>query len=134
MSSHKAIGHLNIAVTAVLLAIAVLPAGLAQAQEYAETPLQPAALDYAGTFRLRHIEPTLTGEGVTIAAVCRSMTYVAGWPQDDYRLNVEHNCLGEGDINFTDGLAVAGGISSGSTNVLGSERFSSGRSSSVFAI
>ncbi len=119
LSSHRVIGHLNIAVVAVLLAIAVLPAGRAQAQEYAETPLQPAALDYAGTFRLRHLEPSLTGEGITIAAVCRSMTYVAGCPQDDYRFNVEHNCLGEGDINFTDGLAVAGGISFHSTAIGG---------------
>ncbi len=113
------IGHLNIAVAAVLSAIAVLPAGLAQAQEYAEAPLQPAALDYAGTFRLRYLEPTLTGEGVTIAAVCRSLTYVSGEPQDDYRPNVAHKCLGEGDINFADGLAVAGGISFHSTAIGG---------------
>ncbi|MCD6393456.1 MAG: S8 family serine peptidase [Planctomycetes bacterium] len=119
MLSRSMIGHLNIAVAAVLLAIAVLPAGRAQGQEYAETPLQPAALDYTGTFGLRHIEPSLTGEGVTIAAVCRSMTYVAGWPQDDYLLNVGHNCLGEGDINFTDGLAVGGGISFHSTAIGG---------------
>ncbi len=119
LSSHRVIGYLNIVAAAVLPAIAALPAGRVQAQEYAESLLQPAALDYAGTFSLRHIEPTLTGEGVTIAAVCRSATYVAGWPQDDYRLNVEHNCLGEGDINFTDGLAVAGGISFHSTAIGG---------------
>ncbi len=113
------IGYLNIVVAAVLPAIAVLPAGRAHAQEYAEASLQPAALDYAGTFRLRYLDPTLTGEGVTIAAVCRSLTYVAGEPQDDYRPNVAHDCLGEGDISFTDGLAVAGAISFHSTAIGG---------------
>ncbi len=94
-------------------------AGIALGQAGAGVSLQPAALESAGTYHLRRIEPGLTGEGVTIAAVCRSLTYVAGKPQDDYRPNVEHACFGNRDIHFADGLDVSGAVSFHSTAIGG---------------
>ncbi|MBE0536985.1 MAG: S8 family serine peptidase [Phycisphaerae bacterium] len=81
--------------------------------------LQPAALDWTGTYSLRRTEPALTGKEVTIAAVCRSLTYLAGKPQDDYRLNIDHACFGSRDIHFADGLDASGGVSFHSTAIGG---------------
>jgi len=119
LALHRVIGHLNIVACVVPAAICALSAGVARADEYSGIPLQPAAFDYTGTFALRRIDPALAGGGVTIAAVCRSLTCVDGEPQDDYRLNVEHNCLGEGDINFVHGLTAGGGVSFHSTAIGG---------------
>ena len=78
--------------------------------------MQPAALGYAGIFGLRQSYPELTGQGVTIAAVCRSLTYIDGEPQNDYRLNITHNCFSECDITFADGLDSNAGASEQSSS------------------
>ncbi len=81
--------------------------------------LQPAALEYTGTRNLTAADPNLTGEGVLIAAVCRSMTYVNNRPQNDYRFNMNHDCLYQGDVAFEDGSDGRFSISSHATAVAG---------------
>lgn len=101
--------HLKISYGSRLLAVlCVLAASSAFAQTEPAVLLQPAALDTTGTYSLRRIEPALTGKGVTIAAVCRSLTYIDGKPQGDYRLNIDHACFGSRDIHFADTLHNAG--------------------------
>jgi hypothetical protein len=85
--------------------------------EESDLARQPAALDYTGTYSLRELEPELTGADVVIAAVCRSFTYVDRIPQDDYRLNMGHNCFGESNVAFADGLGWQDGISGHSTAI-----------------
>jgi hypothetical protein len=73
--------------------------------------VQPGSLEYVGAFDLRQIDPELTGADVTIASVCRSITYTDGQPQDDYRINMRHNCFADGKVNFADGIDPDDGIS-----------------------
>ncbi len=82
-----------------------------------QTPFQPAALNYTGTYQLREANPELTGKGVTIASVCRSLTYIEGQPQDDYQLNMQHKCFSGRDVNFADGLDSDIGLSEHSTAI-----------------
>jgi hypothetical protein len=63
---------------------------------------QPQALDYTGVYYLRQLDPTLTGAGISVGLVCRSITYTDGWPQGDYRPNVAHNCLRHTQFTFLD--------------------------------
>jgi len=79
--------------------------------------LQPAALEYTGTYELRESDPNLTGSGVTIAALCRSLTYIDGQPQNDYRPNTAHKCLEGRRIAFYDSNGFPAGISSHSTAI-----------------
>jgi hypothetical protein len=103
----------------VLCILAAAPAGSLFGQTEPGVLLQPAALDCTGTYSLRRIDPALTGKDVTIAAVCRSLTYLAGQPQNDYRLNIDHACFGSRDIHFADGLNAAAGVSFHSTAIGG---------------
>ena len=86
---------------------------------WADIPLQPAALDYTHTRALSLQDPNLTGSGVLIVAVCRSMTYINGKAQNDYRFNMEHNSLYRSDVAFADGTDGRFGISSHATAVAG---------------
>ena len=63
---------------------------------------QPQSLNYAGVHELRQLEPSLTGADVNIALVCRSITYLQGQPQNDYRPNTRHNCLRHVRFSFHD--------------------------------
>lgn len=78
---------------------------------------QPAALDYAGIYSLRETDPALAGQGVTIAAVCRSFTYLQNIPLNDYRLNMQHQCFFDSNVGFVDGLGLEPGISEHSTAI-----------------
>ena len=80
-------------------------------------PTQPAALDYAGIFEVRQGNPDLTGQGVNIAAVCRSLTYIDGYPQDDYRLDIDHNCFAQSNITFIDNVDAQAGLSDHATAI-----------------
>ena len=95
----------------------ICAAAAAGASEADPLPLQPAALDYTGTFSLRRTEPALAGQGVTIAAVCRSFTYLDSMPLNDYRLNMQHQCFSESNVGFVDGLGFEPGISEHSTAI-----------------
>ncbi len=74
-------------------------------------------LEYVGTFDLRQIDPELTGVGVTIASVCRSITYIDGQPQNDCRINTLHDCFTDGNVNFSNGINPDDGISEHATAI-----------------
>ena len=78
---------------------------------------EPASLGYAGIYALREIEPNLNGQDVVIAAVCRSLTYIEGQPQNDYRMNKGHDCFSVSDVNFVDDLGDDAEISDHSTSI-----------------
>ncbi|MHC4552758.1 MAG: S8 family serine peptidase [Planctomycetota bacterium] len=82
-------------------------------------PLQPLALDYTGTHTVTAADPNLTGEGVVVAAICRSMTYRNGKPQNDYRFNMDHDSLYKADVAFEDGSDGRFSVSSHATAVAG---------------
>jgi len=93
--------------------------GAVAAAEGLETPvsLQPQGLNHGGVYALRQLDSTLTGTGVTIDVICRSITYIEGEPQNDYRPNVEHNCFGSKQFGFHDGAEPQAGISPHSTAI-----------------
>lgn len=79
--------------------------------------VQPEALGVAGVYKIRAIDPNLTGRGVDIGLVCRSETYSDLKPQNDYRPDISHNSFKEIKVRFhNDGTAVAG-ISGHSTAI-----------------
>lgn len=79
--------------------------------------LQPQGLNHAGIHQLRQAEPSLTGKGVTVGVISRSISYIEGEPQNDYRPDVSHNCLREEQFGFHDGSQPAGAISPHSTAI-----------------
>ena len=85
----------------------------------ADVSLEPASLNYTHTRALLERDPNLTGRDILIAAVCRSMTYINGKPQNDYRFNMNHNSLYHADVLFEDGTDGQFGISSHATAIAG---------------
>ena len=81
--------------------------------------LQPAAFYHTGTYALRDSDPNLTKQGITIAMVCRSQTYIDSKPQDDYLLNTSHECFTDRKITFIDNITAAAGISAHATAIGG---------------
>ena len=79
--------------------------------------LQPKALNHAGVYALREIEPSLTGAGVKFAVVSRSITYIDDEPQNDYRPVVEHNCFKDRQFVFHDYAVPKPAISPHSTAI-----------------
>ncbi|HIJ71635.1 MAG TPA: S8 family serine peptidase [Planctomycetes bacterium] len=104
-------------VPAILMSIMLCTATADGGDELYRLGLQPAALDYTGTFEMRDIDPALTGKGVTIASVCRSFTYLQNIPLNDYRLNMQHKCFSAGSVSFVDGLGFEPEISEHSTAI-----------------
>ena len=100
------------------LSLLLLLAGLS-VQAWADLPLEPASLDHAGIRNLTQQDPNLTGQDVLIAAVCRSMTYINDRPLNDYRFNMEHECLYRSDVVFADKTDGQFGISSHATAIAG---------------
>jgi len=78
---------------------------------------QPQALNWAGVYALRQIDPNLTGAGVRMGVLCRSLTYVNGNPQNDYQPNVKHACLRNSQLQFHDSRMPMPGESPHSTAV-----------------
>ncbi len=90
----------------------------AKAQEPQNTKnLQPQGLEHAGIYPLKRIEPNLNGEGIKFAVICRSITYIDDEPQNDYRPDVEHDCLNSGRLFFHDQGQPPAGISPHSTAI-----------------
>lgn len=79
--------------------------------------LQPKALNHVGIYDLRRIDPSLTGAGVKFAVICRSITYIDGEPQNDYRPDIEHNCFINSRLSFHDQAELPAGISPHSTAI-----------------
>lgn len=84
--------------------------------EPAEKP-EPGALYYTGIYRLRKIEPNLTGAQLNIGVICRSITYLDGIPQNDYRPNINHDCFRPEQFTFHDDGKTPAGISEHSTAI-----------------
>lgn len=79
--------------------------------------LQPQGLEYTGIYALRQLEPNLTGEGVKLAVISRSYTYIEGEPQNDYRPDTSHNCFKMNQFGFNDQQKLPPGISPHSTAI-----------------
>ncbi len=79
--------------------------------------IQPKGLEFTGIYALRQIEPSLMGEGVRFAVVCRSFTYIDNEPQNDYRPAIGHNCFNVNRFLFYDQYEMHPGISPHSTAV-----------------
>ena len=100
------------------LAAVLLTAGAtAKADETDRLISQPQALTYAGVDALKQAKPSLTGAGVKFGVICRSLTYIDGEPQDDYRPDPEHNCLQDTQFTFNDPTDATVGISAHSTAI-----------------
>ena len=112
-------GKIHIPAIIVCAAIMLTPFSAIAAPNKQPTakPLQPQALNYAGLYQLRQLEPTLTGSGVKFAIISRSFTYTDGKPQNDYRPNIEHDCFTNKQFNFNDQNELPPGISPHSTAV-----------------
>lgn len=95
---------------------AISTAAEAEGQPMEET-LQPQGLNYTGIYALRQLEPSLTGSGVKFAVICRSITYIDGEPQNDYRPAAGHNCFKSKKFSFHDQNELPAGISAHSTAI-----------------
>jgi len=99
-----------------LLAGSAVITGAAKGQD--GLMLHPQALNWAGIYPLRQIDPDLTGEGVRLGVVCRSFTYSdADVPQNDYQPNVRHACFGNARLSFFHNRTLAPGVSPHSTAI-----------------
>jgi len=79
--------------------------------------LQPQGLNHAGIYALRQIDPNLTGDGVKFAVISRSIAYIDGEPQNDYRPDISHNCFKGIQFDFHDQGQLSPGISPHSTAI-----------------
>ncbi len=79
--------------------------------------LQPQGLNRTGIYALRQLDPNLTGSGVKFAIICRSITYIDGEPQNDYRPSTEHSCFQNKQLSFSDQAELPAGISPHSTAI-----------------
>ena len=89
----------------------------AGATEATGPALQPQALNWAGVYNLRQIDPNLTGAGVRVGVVCRSLTYVDGNPQNDYQPNTRHASFRNAQLQFHDSQTLVARESAHSTAV-----------------
>ncbi|MHC5097001.1 MAG: S8/S53 family peptidase, partial [Planctomycetota bacterium] len=76
-------------------------------------------MDFANVRSLWEIDPNLTGKGISISAICRSITYINDKPQNDFRFNMNHNSLYDADVSFADGTDGRFGISEHATSIAG---------------
>jgi len=114
----QAVGEVRgfLLIATALLALSSLAAGADRSRPNEKT-LQPQALDYAGIYRLRQLEPSLTGTGVKFAVICRSINYIGGEPQNDYRPNAAHNCFAKTVFSFHDQNDLSAEVSPHSTAI-----------------
>ncbi|KPJ65779.1 MAG: hypothetical protein AMJ43_09945, partial [Coxiella sp. DG_40] len=82
-----------------------------------EKILQPQGLNATGIYALRQLDPNLTGTGIKFAIISRSITYINGEPQNDYRPSTESNCFQDKYIYFHDQPNLPPGISNHTTAI-----------------
>jgi hypothetical protein len=83
-----------------------------------ENILQPRALNHTGIYALREIDENLTGAGVKLAVICRSITYINNdEPQNDYRPNIDHNCFKGRQFSFHNQAIPSPAVSPHSTSI-----------------
>ena len=93
----------------VLAVVAGLAVGLACAAEATGT-IQPEAVGFVGVYRLRDLEPGLTGEGLRVGVLAPSRTYLNNQPQNDYQPDCSHPCLASAQIAMHDNRKAAPGL------------------------
>ncbi|MEN6306855.1 MAG: S8 family serine peptidase, partial [Anaerohalosphaeraceae bacterium] len=84
-----------------------------------QTSPEPASLDSIGLRELVAAYPNLTGYGIRIAAIGRSMTYKDGLPVGDFRCNMRHQALFGANMLFEDNSDGFTGISAHETAIAG---------------
>ena len=82
-----------------------------------EKIFQPQGLNATGVYALRQLDPNLTGTGIKFAVISRSITYINGEPQNDYRPSTESNCFTDKQIYFHDQANLPPGISHHTTAI-----------------
>ncbi len=111
----------KIVVIGLMACFALFPGSISTAmgaeEPASEKILQPQSLDYTGIYELRQLDPDLTGSGIKFAVICRSITYIDGEPQNDYRPNIEHNCFKAEQFTFYEEGGLPVGISPHSTAI-----------------
>jgi hypothetical protein len=95
----------------------LLLGNIAVAEQQPIGNFQPEGLNYTGIYQLKQTDPNLTGAGVKVALVSRSITYADGEPQNDYRPASDHNCFKDMQYIFHDQQLRQAGISAHSTAV-----------------
>lgn len=80
-------------------------------------PVQPEGFDCIGINLLRQQEPNLTGQDTIVALVCRSVTYIDGKPQNDYRPDPAHRCFENTNFTLYNDKEPSVGISEHSTAI-----------------
>jgi hypothetical protein len=83
----------------------------------AAVAVQPEGFDSIRINMLRQQEPNLTGQGTTVALVCRSITYIEGSPQNDYMPDLIHHCFAETKLDLYNDTEIPAGISEHSTAI-----------------
>ena len=78
---------------------------------------QPQALGTVGIYALREIDPTLTGNGVRVGVIARSLTYLDNSSLNDYQPNVDHRCFSHLDYELLDDHLLTPTLSPHSTAV-----------------
>ena len=119
MDNKKANQNVSIRALASVCVCLLLTCGATVYAYSTTSTMQPAAFEYTGTHALHQGDINLTGKGVTIAAICRSLTYVDGEPQDDYQFNMLHDCFTSADVSFTEGIEFGTGTSGHATAIGG---------------
>ncbi|MFH1616723.1 MAG: S8 family serine peptidase [Planctomycetota bacterium] len=107
-------GVLKAALVSVLLLTGLITTGFAEQNQKTE----PGLFEYTGTYQLRRIDPNLTGSGIRFAVISRSMTYVDGYPQNDYRPHTDHQSFDGSNVTFHDDGRLSSGVSAHCTAVL----------------
>lgn len=115
-SSKKMFG-LSLIICMVLVLPLMSTVTAAEKQQDTIKMLQPQALNHTGIHDLKKIDPNLTGSDVKFTVVCRSITYIDGEPQNDYRPSTEHNCFSSDLFTFKDQPGLPPGISPHSTAI-----------------
>jgi len=84
---------------------------------WADAVPQPQGLGHIGIYRLRQMDPVLTGSGVRFAVVCRSFTYTDNVPQNDYLPDVAHDCFETSRFDFRGHALLPAAISPHATGI-----------------
>lgn len=107
---------IRFAIVVTVFAVLLTLSGAVFAEQAGES-FQPQGLNHAGIYGLRRLDPNLTGAGVKCAVICRSITYIDGEPQNDYRPDEYHNCFADTRFDFYDQQYIPAGVSAHSTAV-----------------
>jgi hypothetical protein len=75
----------------------------AQNESPTETPtMQPQALNSVGIYDLRAQDPNLTGQGVRVGVIARSVSYEGDKVLNDYQPNTAHHAFSTADVTLSD--------------------------------